>query len=289
MGYEKNFNISIIGCGFLGSAISSAFSNYSNIKIYDKYKNFDSLEETVKHGEIIFFCLPTPMYLDDNGRQDLSILHEAISAVHNLVNGSEEKIAVIKSTVLPGTNRSFQKLYPKLKFVSNPEFLSASSARIDFLCMSRNIIGGEPKYVEKVAELYKHRFGNSVLTFKTSLEEAEIAKYGSNMFFAVKLSYFNFIYSMCEKMGLDFNNVRDMIVSDSRIGRSHDKIPGENGKRGWGGFCFAKDMAAFINFSEDLGMDPELLKSSWEQNLKDRGSRDWENLPGVASTKSGKK
>jgi UDPglucose 6-dehydrogenase len=287
MAYDRSFSISIIGCGFLGTAISSGFSNYAKIKIYDKFKSgYDTLEDTVAHGDTIFFCLPTPMF-DDNGEQDISIIEQAVSEVHDLVKEGETKIAVIKSTVLPGTNRKLQAKYPRLRFVSNPEFLSASSARIDFVCMARNILGGDPEVVEKVDALYKHRFGNSLLTFKTSWEAAELSKYGSNMFFAVKLSYFNYIYSVCEKMGLDYDEVRDMIVSDSRLGRSHDKVPGENGKRGWSNFCFPKDLMAFINYSKELGMDPELLEATWEQNLKDRGNRDWESLPGVMSKRGG--
>jgi len=287
--YKKNFNISIIGCGFLGSALSSGFSNYANIKIYDKYKNFDSIEETTKHGDIIFFCLPTPFYIDDNGKQDLTIIEGAISEVHNLIEDGSEKIAVIKSTVLPGTARKFQKQFPKFKFVSNPEFLSASSARIDFMCAARNILGGETKDTEKVDALYKHRFGNSLLTFKTSWEGAELCKYSCNMFFAVKLSFFNYIYSVCEKMNLDFNEVRDMVVSDSRIGRSHDKVPGTDG-RGWASFCLPKDMLAFLNYSKEIGLDPKLLQASWDQNLEDRPSKDWEKLgSSVVSYKNGKK
>lgn len=281
--YKKKFDISIIGCGFLGSALSSGFSNYAKIMIYDKYKNYDKIEETVKHGDIIFFCLPTPMNLDDNGRQDLDILDRSVGEVHDLVEEGSNKIAVIKSTVLPGTCSMLQNKYPKLKFVSNPEFLSAASARIDFICMSRNILGGEPEYVDRVDELYKHRFGNSVLTFKTTWEQSESCKYFSNMFFAVKLSYFNYMYSVCQKMGMNYDEVRDMVVSDHRIGRSHDKVPGENGKRGWSNFCFPKDIMAFINYSKDIGLDPELLEATWDQNLKDRGERDWEKLPGVTS------
>lgn len=284
--YKKKFNIGIIGHGFLGSSISFGFSNYSNIKIYDKYKGFDSLEDTINHAEILFFCLPTPFYINDNGRQDLTILESSIKEIHELVPENSNKIAVIKSTVLPGTNRSFQLKYPKLKFVSNPEFLSAASAKIDFVCAARNILGGEEESVNKVDELYKHRFGNSLLTFKTNWESSESVKYFCNTFFAVKLSFFNYIHSMCEKLNIDYNDVRDMIVSDGRIGRSHDKVPGTGGK-GYSSFCFPKDIQALINFSQDIGIDPKLLKASWEQNIEDRPSKDWEQLgPSVVSHKN---
>lgn len=278
MTYGKKFNISIVGCGFLGGALSHGFSNYADIKIYDKYKDYDDFDETINHGDIIFFCLPTPFYKDDGGRQDLSILDGAVKAVHDFVSDGSNKIAVIKSTVLPGTNRALQEKYPKLRFVSNPEFLSADSARVDFICAARNIIGGEPKDVDVVDALYKHRFGNSMLTFKTSWEGAELSKYISNLFFTTKLSFFNYVYSVCDKMGLEYDDVKDMVISDSRMGRSHDKVS-KTMPRGWGSFCFPKDLLAFLNFSKDeLNLDPELLQAVWNQNLRDRGEADWEKL-----------
>jgi UDP-glucose 6-dehydrogenase len=92
---------------------------------------------------------------------------------------------------------------------------------------------------------------------------------------------------VCENIGLDYDNVRSMVISDSRIGRSHDAVPGSGGKKGWGSFCFPKDMMAFINYSQDnLRLDPKLLKAVWEQNLEDRGEADWEHLgPSVMSYK----
>jgi UDPglucose 6-dehydrogenase len=288
--YTKKFNISVIGNGFLGSSIAWGFSNYANIKIYDKYKNFDTFEDTIKHGDILFFCLPTPFYADDNGRQDISILEGSVKEVHDFVAEGSNKIAVIKSTVLPGTNRDFQKKYPKLRFVSNPEFLSAASAKTDFVCAARNILGGEFEDIDCVDALYKHRFGNSMLTFKTTFEGSELAKYMSNLFFCTKLSFFNYVHSVCEKMDLEFDGVRDMIVSDFRIGRSHDKVSNDPNNHGFSGACLPKDLQAFLNFSRDnLGLEPKLLQTVWDQNLQDRPNRDWEQIgPSVVSYKNKK-
>lgn len=290
MAYAKKFNVGVIGCGFLGSSIVAGFSNYANIKVYDKFKDFDSFESTVNHADILFFCLPTPFFIDDNGKQDLTILEDSVKTINDFIPDGVSKVAVIKSTVLPGTNRKFQEKYTKLKFVSNPEFLSAASARSDFICASRNILGGPEDAVNVVDELYKHRFGNSLQTFKTNWESAELTKYACNNFFSVKLSFFNYIYTICQNLGLNYDEVRDMIVSDGRIGRSHDKVPGENGIRGWGNYCFPKDIQAFINFSKEIGIDPKLLSATWEQNLEDRPNKDWEKLgPSVVSYKNNKK
>jgi len=286
---DSKFNIGVIGYGFLGTAVVHGFGLHANIKIYDKFKQgFDTIEDTVTHSDMMFFCLPTPMFAED-GSQDISVLERAVSEIHELVPDGSNKIAIIKSTVLPGTNRTFQQKYPKLKFVSCPEFLTARNNRLDFICASRNILGGEAEFVEKVDTLYKHRFGNSLPTYKTTWEAAEMVKYTANCFFAVKVSYFNFIFDMCQKLGLEYNEVKDMVLADGRIGRSHCDVGGgagvSDGKRGFGGSCFPKDMNALIYFAKELGLDPEILEASWSQNLQSRPEKDWEVIPGVLSKK----
>lgn len=288
MDIRDSFKIGIVGHGFLGSSISHAFGLHARIWIYDKYKGgFNTLEETVENSDILFFCLHTPMFED--GKQDLTILDEAIDLAHGLTPKNSDKIAVIKSTVLPGTNRTFQAKYPNLKFISNPEFLTARNNKLDFICASRHIFGGsDERAISKMQGLFEHRFGKSVPIYTTDWESAELVKYTANCFFAVKVSYFNFIYDMCEKLGLDYENIKDMVLSDGRIGRSHaDVMSGagvsETNKRGYGGHCFPKDINALIQFAKSLGLHPELIEASWSQNLRDRPGKDWEELPGVMS------
>lgn len=278
------FNIGVIGYGFLGTAIVHGFSLHANIKVYDKFKKgFDTLEDVVKHSDIMFLCLPTPMFED--GTQDISIIEDAVKDIHDLVSGTEEKIVVIKSTVLPGTNAKLSKKYLNLKFVSNPEFLTARNNRLDFICASRNILGGDHKSVEKVDALYKHRFGNSLPTYKTTAEKAELVKYTANCFFMTKVMYFNMIYQLCEKMDIDYNEIKDMVLADGRIGRSHCDVPGHDGKLGSGGGCFPKDINAFKDFIKNMGVDSSLLETVWDMNLEYRPEKDWEQIPGVLSKK----
>jgi len=285
---REDFKVGIIGFGFLGTALHHGFSLSADIKIYDKYKQgFDTIEDTIDHSEFIFFCLPTPMF-DDNGEQDISIVENAVRDVHNIIPDGSDKVAIIKSTVLPGTCRRFQELYPKLKFVSNPEHLTARNSRRDFITASKNVLGGEESVTSRVEALYRFRFGNSMPIFKTTWETAEMEKMVVNLFFSVKLTYFNFVFDMCEKLGLDYNEVRDIVMADGRLGRSHSDVGSgygisEGETRGWGSFCLPKDHQAFINFSDKLGVDNDILKAAWEQNLRWRPKRDWEALPGVMS------
>lgn len=285
----KKYKFGVIGYGFLGSALVHGFGLHADIKIHDKFKDYDSLEDVVSHADFIWMCLPTPMNMQ-TGAIDLSILEENLLAIHNLVEAEDRKIIIIKSTVVPGTTAMFAKKYPKLEFVMNPEFLTARNNKLDFICASRVIIGMDEVWMDgsagiRLKEAYEYRFGQSVLIYCCGTREAELTKYGANCFFAAKISYFNFIYELCQSMGIDFDEVRDMILADGRIGRSHANVPGWDGQRGYSGSCFPKDINALIAFAKEQGVNPMLLRASWEQNLEDRPSRDWEDIPSAVSNK----
>lgn len=287
----KKYKFGIIGMGFLGSAITHGFGLHAHIKAYDKFLDgFDTIEDVVEHADFIWMCLPTPMNLE-TGEIDLSILEENIEKIHSLVAEEDNKVVIIKSTVIPGTTAMFAEKYPKLNFVMSPEFLTARNNKLDFICASRIIIGYDGPTVEnytadiRLKEVFEYRFGNSIPIYLCGTREAELTKYGANCFFTVKISYFNFIYEMCQKLGLDFNEVRDMILADNRIARSHANVPGWDGQRGYSGPCFPKDINALINFAKDIGVNSELLEASWSQNVKDRPSKDWEDIPSAVSEK----
>lgn len=283
----KKYNFGIIGMGFLGTAITHGFGLHADIKIHDKFKDYDSLEDVVKHAEFIWMCLPTPMNMQ-TGAIDLTILEDNLDQIHDMVEAEDKKIVIIKSTVVPGTTRVFAKKYPKFNFIMNPEFLTARNNRLDFICASRIIIGAQDEWVgQRMQEAYEYRFGNSTPIFRCGWEEAELTKYAANCFFAMKISYFNFIYKLCQEMGLDFDEVKDMVLADGRIARSHANVPGWDGKLGYSGACFPKDVNAFIHFARSLGVDPGLLDASWKQNLEDREDRDWEEIPSAVSNKDG--
>jgi len=286
----KKYKFGIFGMGFLGNAITHGFGLHAHIKVYDKFlPGYDSLDDVVDHAEFIWMCLPTPMSLE-TGEIDLSILDENIKEIHDRVSGGDpRKVVIIKSTVIPGTTRNFSEKYPRLDFVMNPEFLTARNNKLDFICASRIIIGFDGPTLEnysaniRLKEAYEYRFGNSIPIYLCSTEAAELTKYGANCFFTVKISYFNFIYDMCQKLRLDFNEVRDMILADNRIARSHANVPGWDEQRGYSGPCFPKDINAIIQFAKEIGVNPELLEASWSQNVKDRPSKDWEKIPSAVS------
>lgn len=268
-------NVGIIGFGFVGSALAAGFSLKANIKIYDKYKDIDTLKEVCQQ-DIIFLCLPTPMRKSD-GKPEMSFIHSAVEDIKNeLGQSSNEKILVIKSTVLPGTSRTLSKKYPQFSFISNPEFLTARAARLDFINASRIIIGGnDHNAIQQLEELYRDISVHTPI-YICKWEEAELAKYMANCFFALKVTYLNEIYDICQKHELDYGLLKSMWLSDGRIGNSHHEVPGHDGERGYGGTCFPKDVSAFIEWSKEQGTPMRTLIAAQETNIRVRVKQDWE-------------
>ena len=104
----------------------------------------------------------------------------------------------------------------------------------------------------------------------------------NNCFFATKVSFMNEMYDIANKCGADWETAVQGFVRDGRIGHSHLAVPGPDGKRGFGGSCFPKDIQAMIKLGEELGVSTSTLKGAWETNLNVRPEKDCENLKGRA-------
>jgi UDPglucose 6-dehydrogenase len=256
--------ISIIGSGFLGKAIWHAFSSKINVRVYDKFlEGYDNISDTVKDSRIIFLCLPTPT--NDDGTQDISVIEGSVKELSKFA-GENQKIFVIKSTVLPGTNRKLQEKYPNHIFISNPEFLTERLAKFDFLNQHRIVLGGENEdALEEIRKLYRVRFPHTPIHIYT-WEEAESIKYICNCFFAAKISFMNNVYDICSKLNINFENIRKGLLGDLRVGNSHTEVPGPDGKFGFGGHCFPKDLKAFTKFCLDMNIDMTMFEATDREN-----------------------
>jgi len=273
------YKIGLIGFGFLGRAFAHGFHTY-DIKIYDKYDNqYNSLEEVCKQ-DILFVNVPTPM--KEDGSQDLSNVHDA---VHSIDEIADNKIIVIRTTVVPGTTRKYAEKYDH-RFIFNPEFLTQRSYKLDFINPSRIILGCEhPNHygaVDTVYDLYYERFPHTRI-YVTTWEAAELVKYMNNSFFAVKLSFLNEMNEIAEKLGIEYNHLKDMFLADGRIGNSHADIPGHDGHRGYGGKCLVKDIRAFIKWAVDSGIELDTCKAAEKVNERVREKKDWEDIKGATS------
>ena len=276
--------IGIVGNGFVGSSVAFGFSpqtgcDGADVKIYDKdeHKSLHSLSDVVNESDFIFVSVPTPSNKD--GFINTDIVEDVFDEI-NQYNYRRDNIFLLRSTVTPGTTRKIQNNCRKLNIVFNPEYLTERSAKFDFINQARFVIGGEERYTDKVEELFKWRFGESTPVIKTNYETAEMVKYMNNCYFATKVSFMNEMRQIADKCGVDWDTAVDGFIRDGRIGHSHLSVPGPDGKFGFGGSCFPKDIQAMINFAESLGIEPLVLLGAWDKNLDVRPEQDWKELKG---------
>ena len=268
----KKIKIGILGNGFVGEAISFAFSSVADMYVYDidPSRCLNDIE-SVHHCDFVFVCVPTPMYED--GSQDLSYVESAFG------KATDHPIYILKSTVLPGTTEELSKKYSNFKIIFSPEFLTERTAKLDMLTQSRIILGGELSLTEKAKTLFDERFKIKNI-IQTDSKTAELTKYMNNTFFATKVSIMNEFKLISDKIGANWEDALRGFVSDGRIGDSHLNVPGHDGKLGYGGTCFPKDVNALLSFSEKHDIKLNSIAGGWATNLKVRSEKDWEKKEG---------
>jgi len=269
--------LGIIGQGFVGTAVNEGLAKYYNIETFDikKDSTCSSMKELIEKCEFIFVCVPTPMNSD--GSCYTEMVNEVIKDVNRMT--TEKKTLIIKSTIPPGTSEGWNKQYVNVDIVFNPEFLTEANSIEDFKNQNRIIIGGPRPATTKVRRIFKKAFPK-VPIIKTGSTTAEMVKYVTNCFLATKVSFANEINSVCNKLDIDYDKVIEYAQHDDRLGNSHWEVPGPDGKVGFGGSCFPKDILAMICIGEELGMDLNTLQGAWETNCEVRPERDWEQLKG---------
>ena len=139
--------IGVIGNGFVGSAVAEGFKHYADVKVYDSNPNKspDNFQDVLQQ-ECIFICVPTPMS-EGGGQCDMSYIYDVFDKVKHLIT---ESIFIIKSTVPVGTTSQLKSKYPKLHIIHSPEFLTARTAKIDFITPSRVIVGYPKEFYSKL-------------------------------------------------------------------------------------------------------------------------------------------
>lgn len=235
----NKFKLLIVGHGFVGKAVDYGFSHPKVEKtiVDPKYgRNLSDID--VLDYDCIFICVPTPM--GDCGNIDTSIIDSVTEQVKHA------RMVVIKSTVTP----DIVKDWPD-NFIYNPEFLTEKSANEQFVNPPFHIMGG--KYTYDLEEIYdKFSLCNPCPVLHMSLEEASFVKYTINSFLALKVTFFNQLYDAVNKTDCNFATIIKAVGMDERIGSSHSKVPGFDGKQGYGGACFPKDTSAFVNYANCL-------------------------------------
>ncbi len=243
--------------------------------------SFTSTPEAIARSHAIFICVGTPPL--ENGEADLTAIEGVARTIAQQATGY--RLVIEKSTVPVQTGRQLQRhlrLYRRAEFTydvaSNPEFLREGSAVEDFFHPDRIVIGVEsPNAANAMREIYEpileQQFACPVHAscedrsvpplVITDINSAELVKHASNSFLAMKISFINLIADLCEAAGADITKVAEGIGLDRRIGASFLR-PGI----GFGGFCFPKDLQAFVRIGERLGLDFSLLREVEKINLR---------------------
>ena len=287
-------NIAVIGTGYVGLVTGTCFAetgnhvicvdndpeklkklNQADLTIYEPglellfYRNIakkrlsftNDLKAAVESSEIIFLCLPTPQ--GEDGSADLSYVFSAakeIAAILKNCADRSERIIVNKSTVPVGTSAAVKAILSKegvsnAEIVSNPEFLREGFALEDFMRPDRIVIGSETKpSLDKMKTLYEPfvRQGNPIIEMDPA--SAELTKYASNSYLAMRITYMNELANLCEKVGANVDLVRIGMGTDNRIGKRF-LFAGI----GYGGSCFPKDVNALIRTSVEAGSGMQIL------------------------------
>ena len=261
--------VGIIGVGFVGSAVKATMEKKYQTETFDiepSLSTTTSIEELAKKCDCIFVCVPTPPAAD--GTVDTSIVESVLAAI-----GKSECAVVLKSTVPPGfTEAESQKIGREITF--NPEFLTAANATKDYANQNHTILGvhdtgrltnQEYLITQVIGEALPH-----TVIVHTSHTVAEMTKYARNCFLATKVAYANEIWGACYALGISYDEVRSLMVMDSRIMDSHLQVPGPDGKFGFGGACFPKDTVGLHRVLNTLEVPKELLEGVITSNLKVR-------------------
>lgn len=294
-------NIAVMGAGYVGLVTSACFAELGNfvagidinkkkianlrqgiLPIYEpgldtliaantkakRLQFVSSLKEIKFNPDVIFIAVGTPSGKD--GEADMQYVLEAARAIGAYIK--QDCIIVDKSTVPVGmadqvkeviqTELKKRRLKIKFDVVSNPEFLREGAAIEDFMRPDRIIVGLNSKKAKSIMlDLYTPILRNPERIYFMSVKDAEMTKYAANAMLATKISFMNEMAVLCDRLGVDVENVRIGIGSDSRIGHSFI-YPG----CGYGGSCFPKDVKALIKMAEHHGIDPVILKSVEQRN-----------------------
>ncbi len=249
---EETKIVGIMGLGVVGDGVHNYFERKETpLRVYDPYRGLGSVE-SINEADIVYVCVPTP-YRPNVGFDD-SALENAIS----LLGGS--KIIVIKSTVLPGTTEAYQARYSQHCFLFNPEFLREAYARTDFLRPDRQIVGHTAQS-RHLAESIMEMLPSAPFGRIMGAREAEMTKYMTNSFLALKVTFANEIFDLASAMDIDYEIVREAVVADARIGASHLDV-NEGGYRGYGAKFLGNDTKALLDLSERMQVPLRLLRTA---------------------------
>ena len=280
----KKLIIGFVGQGFVGKSYADDFARrgFKTIR-YALERPYRENKEKIRDADIVFICVPAPT--TPKGF-DSSIVETSLNLVGN------GKIAVIKSTMLPGLTQKLQKKFAKITVLFSPEFLNASTAAEDAARPFANIVGLPEKSAKHVRAartvhriLPKAKFSQTVAS-----GDAEIYKYAHNISGFMQILTYNMVYDLAQKLGAAWSSIEKALEHDPMVSNWYIRPVHKSG-RGAGGMCFIKDFAAFARHYEEIVGKPEgiaLLRAAEAKNISllHATKKDLDLLKGVYGEKA---
>lgn len=272
--YNK-YLVGVIGLGFVGSSIYKSLDlKGCQVKGYDKdeKKSCNTFNELI-NCDILFLCLPT-VYNETLKQYDKSCIMEICDILEKeKYNG----IVILKSTVEPQTTENLCKKFKTLRFIHNPEFLTAATAFYDFHNQTHIVIGKSINSIDTdisyIKTFYDKYYQGTEISICSS-NESECMKSFVNCFYSVKIQFFNELYLLCQKIGVDYQMIKKLMLRNGWINHMHTQVPGTDGKLSYGGYCFPKDTNALLEYMKTLNTPHEVLEATISERNKMRDDND---------------
>lgn len=240
--------IGIAGYGFVGKAHEGVLKDYHDLIIYDPALGHYG---DLRHADAIIVCVSTPQGSHGGCHMD---------NVYCIIEDNPNVPILIKSTISVEGWETLIDAFPHTSITFSPEFLRAATALEDFKNNDTILLGGGNTGFW--ADIFVTAMGKIDIDIAKP-KELILTKYARNSFLALKVAYFNQMYDLCKKLGIDYEQVRRYTILDNRIDESHTTITEE---RGFGGHCFPKDVNALIKTAERDNVDLSILKNAVEYN-----------------------
>ena len=212
---------------------------------------------------MMVLCLPTPFDFNIS-RFNCQCIIETCAI---LSQKNYDGLVVIKSTIEPGTIDSLSTRY-KLKLFHNPEFLTSATAEHDFHHQKHIVIGNGPNCsdqdLNRLETFYQKYYPSSSVSVCNALE-SESMKLAINSFYAIKIQFFNEIFQLCQKLNIDYEIVKDLMIKNEWINSMHTNVPGPDGKLSYGGGCFPKDTNALLAYLQRNNLPHQVLQATCQE------------------------
>ena len=260
-------SIGVIGNGIVGKAIAFTYENYCDdlfVWDMDPTRNLCNFKD-VLGCQFIFVCVPTPGL--SSGNLDTVCVDNVLEKLRK-----SSSTVIIKSTLPVGYTKAAYKKYKIPNLYHSPEFLDSRTANFDAGHPRFTLVGAvnDTQSLNIIDNFITTRFPHPMFTYYMLSDESEFVKLMINSFFATKVAFFNEMRDLSDKLGLNYNHMSKVMRTDDRVGDEHTRVPGPDGKFGFGGSCLPKDLAAIVALNYSSGKYPAVAEAAMVRNKLDR-------------------